>query len=263
VLRARLLTAAVALPPLILLVCCAPWWLFSSVLLGCTGLGLYEYFTLARQHTPLPFAFDLGWGIAVATSMLWFNPLFVGAVLIAGFFLSFLFALRDLQPARGLTGVSNALFGVVYVGFLLPHLIWIRSSPDGAAWVFFVLLVAMLGDTTGYAVGRMWGRHKLIPHVSPGKTFEGSGGSVVGNLCAAVIAWIWLLPQRSFLELLLLGIGTGFLAQVGDLCESAVKRAFGAKDSGSLFPGHGGMLDRLDSLLFPAAFIYYYITIWG
>jgi len=263
VLRARLLTAAVALPPLILLVCCAPLWLFSTVLLACTGLGLYEYFSLARRHNSMPPTLSLVWGAAVAISTLWFDPALVWSVLIAGLFLAFLFALRDSQPSRGLTGVSDSLFGVVYVGFLLPHLIWVRGGPDGAAWVFFVLMVAMLGDTAGYAVGRRWGRHKLIPHVSPGKTIEGGGGSIAGNLCAAGIAWVWLLPQRSLLELLLLGLGTGVLAQVGDLCESVIKRAFGTKDSGGLFPGHGGMLDRVDSLLFPAAFIYYYITIRG
>ncbi len=262
-LRARLLTAAVALPLLILLVCCAPPWLFSTVMLGCTGLGLYEYFSLARPHNSLPPAFGLAWGAAVAVSTLCSRPVLIGAALSAGLFLAFFLALRDSQPARALSGVSNSLLGVVYVGFLLPHFIWVRGGPDGAAWVFFVLLVAMLGDTAGYAVGRMWGKHKLIPHVSPGKTIEGSGGSVLGNLCAAILSWVWFLPQRTLLELLLLGLGTGFLAQAGDLCESAIKRAFGAKDSGHLLPGHGGILDRVDSLLFPAVFIYYYVTIWG
>ena len=262
-LRARLLTAAVALPPLILLVCCAPVRLFSTVLLVCTGLGLYEYFSLARAHNPLSPVFGLGWGMTVAVSMLWSNPALIGAALTAGLFLAFSVALRDSQPTRALSGVSDSLLGVVYVGFLLPHLIWVRSGPDGAAWVFFVLLVAMLGDTAGYAVGRLWGTHKLIPHISPGKTLEGSGGSVLGNLCGAGLAWMWLLPQRSLVEMLCLGLVAGFLAQVGDLCESAIKRAFGAKDSGGLFPGHGGMLDRVDSLLFPTAFIYYYVAIRG
>jgi phosphatidate cytidylyltransferase len=191
------------------------------------------------------------------------HPAAVGAVLSAGLFLAFVLALQDTQPARAFSGVSNTLFGVVYVGFLLPHLIWIRRGPDGVAWVFFVLLVAMVGDTMGYGIGRVWGKHKLIPHVSPGKTIEGSVGSVAGNLGAASVAWVWLLPHRSFGELLVLGLVTGFLAQVGDLCESAIKRALGTKDSGGFFPGHGGMLDRVDSLLFPAAFIYYYVTIWG
>ena len=262
-LRARLLTAAVALPLLILLVCCAPLWLFAAVMLACTGLGLYEYFSLARPYNSLPPAFGLAWGAAVAVSMPWARPAVVGATVSAGLFLAFCWALCDSQPARSLSGIGTSLLGVVYVGFLLPHFIWVRAGPEGGAWVFFVLLVAMLGDSAGYAVGRIWGKHKLIPHISPGKTIEGSGGSVLGNLCAAVLSWVWFLPRHSLLELLLLGVGTGLLAQVGDLCESAIKRAFAAKDSGRLFPGHGGMLDRVDSLLFPAAFIYYYVTICG
>lgn len=262
-LRARLLTAAVALPLLAWLVCCAPLWLFTSVLLGCTGLGLYEYFSLARAHNSLPPALGLAWGMAVALSVLSPHAFLAGAALAAGLFLTFCVALRDTQPARALVGISDSLLGVVYVGFLLPHLILIRGGPEGAAWVFFVLLVAMLGDSAGYAVGRIWGKRKLIPHISPGKTIEGSMGAILGNLCAAGLSWVWLLSPRSLVEIICLALITGVLAQVGDLCESALKRAFGAKDSGAFFPGHGGMLDRVDSLLFPAAFIHYYVIIWG
>lgn len=262
-LRARLLTAAVALPLLAVLVCCAPQWLFAAVLLACTGLGLYEYFSLARAHNSLPPAFGLTWGMVVAFSMLSPHLSLAGATLVAGLFISFCIALQDAQPARAVNGISISLLGVVYVGFLLPHLILVRRNPDGAAWIFFVMSVAMLGDTGGYAVGRIWGKHKLIPHLSPGKTVEGSLGSILGNLCAAGLCWAWLLPQRALGEVLCLALITGLLAQVGDLCESALKRAFGAKDSGAFFPGHGGMLDRVDSLLFPGAFVYYYVMIWG
>jgi phosphatidate cytidylyltransferase len=205
------------------------------------------------------------WGVAVAVALLWGQPPLVGAILVAGLFGSFFLALRDVQPAQGLTSVSESLLGVIYAGFLIPHVALVRhnSGSEGVGWVFFVFLVAMLGDTAGYAVGRAWGTHKLIPHISPGKTIEGSIGSVVGNLVGAGIAWSWFFPHRSVEELLLLGVIAGALAQVGDLCESAIKRACGAKDSGHLLPGHGGILDRLDSLLFPAAFIYYYGKIWG
>jgi phosphatidate cytidylyltransferase len=200
--------------------------------------------------------------MAVAVAMLWSSPLITGAVLLAGLFGAFLVGLREPQPAKGFVGVSDTLLGVVYVGFLLPHLIWVRRDPEGVSWVFFILLVAMIGDTAGYAVGRAWGKHKLVPHISPGKTIEGSVGSTLGNLCAGGFAWGWVFPHRSLLEMLSLALVLGFLAQVGDLCESVIKRTFGAKDSGGIFPGHGGVLDRVDSLLFPAAFIYYYVTLW-
>lgn len=205
------------------------------------------------------------WGLAVAVTLLWGQPQLVGAILAAGLFGAFFLALRDAQPTRGLSSVSDSLLGVIYAGFLIPHLALVRhsSGPEGIGWVFFVFLVAMLGDTAGYVAGRTWGTHKLIPHISPGKTIEGSLGSVLGNLIGAGVAWWWFLSHRSVGELLFLGVVTGILAQVGDLCESAIKRAVGAKDSGQLLPGHGGILDRLDSLLFPAAFIYYYEKVWG
>jgi phosphatidate cytidylyltransferase len=263
VLRARLLTAAVLLPLLIWLLCRAPQWLFSTVLLLCTVLGLHEYFTLIKTRLSFAPLWGVSWGIAVAAAFIWLQPVVTGAMLVAGLFGVFTLALRDNQPTRGLTSVSESLFGVIYAGFLIPHIALLRQEPDGVGWVFFVFLVAMLGDTAGYAVGRTWGTHKLIPHISPGKTIEGSLGSVGGNLLGAGCAWFWFLSHRQVEELLCLGIISGVLAQIGDLCESAIKRAFGAKDSGQLLPGHGGLLDRFDSLLFPAAFIYYYGKIWG
>jgi phosphatidate cytidylyltransferase len=263
VLHIRLLTAAAALPLLMYLVCCAPLWLFSAAVLGLTVVGLCEYFALARSHNPLSSTIGLTWGITVAVAMLSLDVTLTTAALIAGLFVTYVLSLRDLQPERGVHGVSYTLFGVVYISFLLPHLLWLRRSPDGVAWVFFVLLVAMSGDTAGYAVGRLWGRHKLIPHISPGKTIEGSIGAVVGNIGAALLSWVWLLPHRSYAELVGLALIVGFLAQAGDLCESAFKRACGSKDSGHFFPGHGGVLDRVDSLLFSAAFIYYYVTLEG
>ena len=262
-LRDRLLTAALALPLLVVCICCAPVWVFSATVFLLTCLGLYEFFSLTRDHNPLPCGLGLGWGSGLAAAMCVGPGALVGAVLTAGFFLTFAWALRTPQPDRGLAGVSLTLLGVVYVGFLLPHLVWVRQLPDGVGWVFFLLLVAMLGDTGGYAVGRLWGTRKLIPHISPGKTLEGSAGALLGSLGAAWVSWVWLLPERSWTELGVLAAVLAILAQIGDLCESAVKRACGAKDSGRLFPGHGGLLDRADSLLFPAAFIYYYGALWA
>lgn len=261
--RARLLTAVVALPPLIWLLCCASPGVFSLVLLLCAALGLYEYFLLLHARLSFSFWWGIGWGLAVAGSVLFFPLSMVGFAIVSGFLLVFLLALKDSQPSQGLLSVSNTLLGVIYVGFLVPHLALLRHGPDGVGWTFFVFLVAMLGDTAGYGVGKQWGKHRLIPHISPGKTIEGSVGSVAGNLCGAGVAWVWFLPHRTLSEMLCVGFVAGIVAQMGDLCESAIKRAFGAKDSGRLFPGHGGILDRLDSLLFPAAFIYYYEKMWS
>lgn len=267
-LRDRLLTAAVAIPLLIFLIGYAPAWAFAGVIFLLTCTGLYEFLSLSQSQSSLPLGVGLGWGGALAASMLFASDspdvrtTCMGAVLAGGFFVTFGLSLGNRQPERAMFGLALTLFGVIYVGFLLPHLVWVQQVVDGRSWVFFILLVAMMGDSGGYAFGRAWGTHKLIPHISPGKTVEGSAGAVVGNLCAAVLSWMWLLPQRTWIELMILSLILGFLAQIGDLCESAVKRAFGAKDSGRLFPGHGGVLDRADSLLFPAAFVYYYVRLW-
>ena len=260
-LRARLLTAAVALPLLIVLICCAPQWLLSVVIVAFAIIGLSEYFSLVRPFLSSPSTIGLGWGVAVAVSMIASSLTLSIAVLVSGFFAAFTLALRNQHPERGIVDLSVSLLGVVYVGFLLPHVLWLREVPHGRAWVFFLFLVVMLGDSTAYGVGRKWGKRKLIPHISPGKTVEGSVGAMLGHVIAAIGSWLWLLPDRSFGELCLVALVVGTVAQVGDLCESAVKRACGAKDSGQIFPGHGGVLDRVDSLLFPSAMLYYYVTL--
>ena len=135
----------------------------------------------------------------------------------------------------------------------------IRSAPRGLPWIFFLLAVNYAGDTAAYYVGRTWGRHLLSPSVSPKKTIEGSLGGLAAN---GLVAWIFqqtLFPGLAAWEILLLAGGIGILGQFGDLTESLLKRASRFKDSGTLFPGHGGFLDRVDSLLFPAPLLYVYI----
>jgi phosphatidate cytidylyltransferase len=243
-------------------VCCAPLGLFAAVLFSLTVVGLQEYFTITQSASVLPPVIGVLWGIAVSGTMMVAEPEIVVAVLLAGFFAVFTLSLHDPQPQRSFAGLSIMLLGVIYIGFLLPHLVWIRAQPAGAAWVFFMLLVVMIGDSAAYGAGRMWGKRKLIPHISPGKTIEGSIGAVGGHVLTALGSWLWLFPNRSFMEILFLALGIGTLAQIGDLCESALKRAFDIKDSGWIFPGHGGVLDRVDSVLFPSAFLYYYVTLW-
>src|SRR6185369_3485933 len=119
------------------------------------------------------------------------------------------------------------------------------------------------GDSGGYFVGHALGRHKLIPRVSPGKTVEGALGIVLCSLVAAAAAKLILLPQRGWSEMLTLAVVMAIIGQLGDLSESVMKRTFGAKESGSIFPGHGGVLDRIDSLLFPVVLLYYYRIVLG
>ena len=155
--------------------------------------------------------------------------------------------------------LGKDFFGLFYLPLFMPFFILIRNQAEGILWIFFLLAVNYAGDTAAYYVGRTWGRHKLAPRVSPQKTIEGSLGGLIANGLTALIFQQTGLARCGAGEIMLVGGVIGVSSQFGDLTESLLKRAAGSKDSGSLFPGHGGFLDRVDSLLFPAPWLYYYL----
>ncbi len=184
-------------------------------------------------------------------------PYLLGLLLI-------LFAVRFLRGeelAGALPWVSERLLGVVYIAVPLSYLIVLRETPLGPWWILFVFIVIWANDTFAYYVGRALGRKKLCPKVSPGKTVEGAAGGLLGGVLAAVIfvkfAELGMAPAVIVACALLLGA----LGIAGDLVESVLKRGAGVKDSGSIIPGHGGVLDRLDSTLFAVPAMYYCV-IW-
>lgn len=266
-LRARLITAAVAIPLLVALVFGAPAWGWGVVVVVLSTLALFEYGGLAFGERLGPRLVGGVLGVAVilaAVSAPTPGPRLTAALsaLLAGSLSYVVLARRDLE--RGLADVGLIVIGVLYTGLLLPHFYWLRELPDGPAWVAFVIAIAMAGDSGGYFIGHAYGRHKLIPHVSPGKTVEGALGIIASSLLAAVLAklileYLGVLSPRTWTEILILATVMAIIGQIGDLTESVMKRTFGAKESGALFPGHGGVLDRIDSLLFPVAVVYYYL----
>jgi len=143
----------------------------------------------------------------------------------------------------------------------MPHFVLLRAGGTGWRWVLFTVFAAMGSDSGGYLSGRALGRHKLAPSISPGKTVEGAVGALAGAILIATVCRLIFFAELGGLEAICLGLAISVLAQFGDLCESVLKRAFGAKDSGWIIPGHGGILDRLDSLLFPVVFAYYYAVL--
>jgi phosphatidate cytidylyltransferase len=165
------------------------------------------------------------------------------------------------QLAAGVTRAGHLLLGVLYAGFLIPHCVLLHRVSDGRWWVVFTIVVVMASDTGGYFVGGALGRHRLAEAISPKKTVEGAAGSLAAALLAAAVAHLTFFPRADWAEALLLGAALGILGQLGDLVESVLKRAFGTKDSGWIIPGHGGILDRLDSLVFPVVFSYYYAVV--
>jgi phosphatidate cytidylyltransferase len=263
-LRTRLASAAVAIPALWVFIEYSPPWFFAGVIVLLTAIGLFEYFAMAMPaHAPERLTGML-LGLVVAAGVATRDPALrdaaVSLTVIAGF--AFLLGRQgDLEGAVSRFGLT--VLGVLYVGFFFPHVILLRELPDGWRWLLFTIAAVFGSDTGGYFAGRAYGRHKLLPTVSPSKTVEGAVGGVVGGVLLSLLMQVLVHRALAVREAVELAVIMSVLAQFGDLCESALKRAFGAKDSGWIIPGHGGILDRLDSLLFPFVFAYYYAAVSG
>jgi len=261
-LRTRLATAAIAIPALWLIVRFLPPPLFAGFIMAVVAVGLFEYFSMALPDHPLERAAGLLWGVVIAGGVAARRPELWGAGLAFAVISGLIFPLArpaDLTGAVHRLGLS--LLGVLYVGFFMPHFVLLRAGGTGWRWVLFTVFAAMGSDSGGYLSGRALGRHKLAPSISPGKTVEGAVGALAGAILIATVCRLIFFAELGGLEAICLGLAISVLAQFGDLCESVLKRAFGAKDSGWIIPGHGGILDRLDSLLFPVVFAYYYAVL--
>ena len=152
--------------------------------------------------------------------------------------------------------VLTQVTGVTYIVLPLSLLVLIRGQTDGSIWIFLILAVVFVGDTCAFHVGSEYGRHKLCPSVSPGKTIQGALGGLAGNLAAGSIVKFFFLPALPWAESLIFFLAAGVAGQIGDLFESQFKRLGNIKDSGVILPGHGGILDRIDALLFAAPIAY-------
>ena len=260
-LRRRLLTAIVVLPPLLAALLFGPTLLLLGIVSLCLLFGLFEFFDLLRAGRIAPLT-ALG-GIAGAAFFL--DSAFPGIAGVplapAAVILVFAAALLSGDPLRSVPSASFTLLGSAYLGTLggaMAALLLVPPASLGGRRILFLLGIGMGADTAAYFVGRAVGHPRLAPSLSPGKTVEGAAGGLIGGALAALAVRALVLPGLPLPDTLLLGILVAALGALGDLFESLVKRWAGAKDSGRLFPGHGGMLDRLDSLLFGAPVLYYY-----
>jgi phosphatidate cytidylyltransferase len=258
-----LATAAVAIPLLLALVLAAPVWGFATFVIVLSVLGLVEYASLAFPERIGQQALIVGPGIPIVLAIVGGSGVYLGAALSLAIVVGLTLTLL-LRPdfEDGLRELALGWLGILYVGVLLPHFALVHQlHPNGPQLVVYLIAVGMAGDTSGYFVGHALGRHKLIPRVSPGKTIEGSAGIVLGSVLAGALSKPILLTDWSWEQALGMSAFLGIVGQFGDLSESMMKRIFGAKDSGRLFPGHGGILDRIDSLLFPVVFLYYHVAL--
>lgn len=262
-LKSRIATAAIGIPLLIGWVGWSPPWLFSIIFFVLTVAALREYFVMAfpgrRKEQWLGILFGIGLSAAIFLAA-WIDPLvIIDLALLAGF-AACLFSAGVLSDR--LHRLWVILLGGMYLGYFLPHWLLLFQAARGRAWVFWVLAVIMIGDTFAYFVGRRWGDRKLAPAISPAKTIAGAVGYSLGAMIAGVVGALFLDERIGWLEALALALILSILGQIGDLFESWIKRVFAVKDSGDLLPGHGGLLDRFDSLIFPAVFTTAYLKVF-
>jgi phosphatidate cytidylyltransferase len=240
------------------LIFATPLWVFAGVILAITAVGLGEFVAMAFPEQPRAQALSTLAGLAFAAVVVLERADLLAVVLVISLILGLLLALMSADLEQGVRQVAHGMLAATYVGFLLPHAVSLRALPGGDRWVFLAIAAAMAADTGGYFAGRALGRTPLAPRISPKKTVEGAVGGVVGSsLMAGFVLVVLPPPGYDFTMAVIAGPTIGIMSQAGDLIESMFKRVYGAKDSGWILPGHGGVLDRIDSLVLPLVFTYY------
>jgi phosphatidate cytidylyltransferase len=256
----RELTALIAAPLAIWVVGWAHPYVFDATISLCAALALYEFLGLGKQK-----GYDMPVALCIAV-MLFINAafilapisvemgVFVALLVIPGSYVFSRGKLEDSLPSSGI-----AVMATLYVGMLGGSLIRLHDDfADGANLVFFLLLVVWLGDSGAYYFGRTFGRHKLSPRISPKKTVEGLMGGVFASVVTALVIHFTFFKNFPLLHAIIAGVILSIAGVIGDLAESMWKRSAAVKDSGTLLPGHGGFLDRFDSIFYTAPILYVY-----
>jgi phosphatidate cytidylyltransferase len=249
-----------------------PWFTMLVAVWG--GLAIFEFYKLVTASKILPLTyFGLIWTLLFILSrnldllsilkphfdLNLLTPLLLASAIVLP--LTWL-VLRD-QKEKAFNSWVWTIAGILYVGWLLSYLVALRGMEDGRNWIFLVLFTTFASDTAAFFTGRALGRHQLAPHISPGKTWEGTTGGILG---AILVSLFFILPTPLILHLnwgqaILLGFLVSVFGQLGDLVESLFKRNMGVKDSGRLVSGHGGVLDRIDSIVFAGIVVYYFVLL--
>ena len=267
----RIASSVVLIPVFAWVTTGAPAWVFQLLVVAASAVACRE---LARmfERTGRPIATWLTVGVGAALTASFATSLYTGLgidghavrwmptpelALLVG--VGLICSAPLWSSGRPLVeSTANTLFGAIYIGWLLGYAIWLQGRADGPQLVLFLVGVTWAGESAAYLVGSSVGRRRLAPILSPGKTVEGAIAQVIVSIAAALALGFWLLPACGLLGAAGAGVVLGVIGQVGDLAESAIKRSIGTKDTGDLIPGHGGMLDRIDSLLFNAPALYLY-----
>ena len=274
-LKKRIITALVGIPLLAAAVWFdepLPWFTVLVVIWGL--LAILEFYRLVATSKVPPLSyFGLIWTLLFILSrnsdlLSILEPhfdlnLLTPLLLTSAVMLSLIWLLLRAQKEKTFISWAWTMAGILYVGWLLSYLVALRGLDDGRNWLFFALFITFASDSAAFLIGKTLGRHRLAPQVSPNKTWEGAIGGIIGAVIASLF---FILPTPLNLPLswgqaMLLGLLVSIFGQLGDLVESLFKRNMGVKESGRLIPGHGGFLDRMDSVVFAGIVVYYYV-IW-
>ncbi len=261
----RLATAVVGIPILLYFMFWAPEWAFQAIVLLAIARSAHELMSMTMQGARESYLAGCFSTVQLAAVLSLTSDrlsllLSVLAIVVVGV----LVPLARPEPLeRAGLRLAWLVAGPLYVGGLLASLARIHQFEHGGAWVLLAMWIAWASDTGAYFAGRFFGKHKLAPRVSPAKTIEGALGGLLASLTGALAAHFWFLPTLPLVNALVLVAIANVLGQAGDLVESLVKRSTGVKDSGSILPGHGGMLDRVDALMFTSTACWVYLEIFG
>ncbi len=252
----RLVSSAIFIALAFYTIFFAPGWLFVVVVEAFVVLGLIEYFNMAQKKGyAINRYLGLFFGFLIPLSLQFSAEAVIFTITVLSLCIyNFNKNLKD----QALINTALTLFGLIYVAWLFSFLIKIRDFSNGPLWVFYLILIIKSGDATAYFIGKKFGRHKFIVHISPNKSVEGAIAGFLGTFIASLLSKFYL-KDVPFSHLIVLGAVFGILGQLGDLSESLFKRDAGVKDSGQI-PGLGGILDVIDSLLFCIPITYYYLT---
>ncbi len=236
---------------------------FTVLVAAAAVIGQLEFYRMARARGFHPNA-ALGAVLGALVVVSFYHRLEFGPGLVLSFAAAVVLVLSarlfSPRPVEGaIEDIGSTLLGICYVALLFSFQVTIRTGHDGKQWLVFLYFVIWASDIGAYAVGIPFGKHRLYEKVSPKKSIEGFVGALAASAGMAVLCGVWFMPPVGAGEVALLGFALAVAGTVGDLAESLLKRAAGIKDSGSIIPGHGGILDRMDSMLFAAPVLYFYL----